>query len=442
MDVQFAEWLTRQRWYAGRGRILTRVEPGTVVALRSDVELMLLDATYATGPAERYQVLVCRGAAALADYADIATIGSDGSGPVIDALYDPGAAGHLLSLIADSAVVDDVAFVAEPGRSLPVGAAARMVGAEQSNTSVVFGDSAILKVFRRVIPGTNPDIELTGVLTRAGSAHVAPLLGEFHLRESDSVTTALGMVTAFAANAADGWDMATASTRDLFAEGDLHANEVGGDFAAESHRLGLAVADVHATLATELGTAVTHFPAGAMLERLAQVLTAVPAVREFASEIEGRYRELVDHPVPVQRVHGDLHLGQVLRTPETWLLIDFEGEPGRPLELRRSPDSPLRDVAGMLRSFDYAAYQRVLEGAGDPRLNKQLAMRAGEWARRNRDAFCDGYAEGIGDDPRAHAAVLSAYELDKAVYEAGYEARHRPTWLDLPLGSIARLLAG
>ena len=138
--------------------------------------------------------------------------------------------------------------------------------------------------------------------------------------------------------------------------------------------------------------------------------------------------------VQVQRIHGDLQLGQTLRTLTGWAIIDFEGEPAKSMAHRRDLHSPLRDVAGMLRSFDYAANHSG--GAAD----SQHAYRAQEWATRNRNAFCEGYAAVAGTDPRAAGPLLTAFELDKAVYEVAYEHGHRPSWEPIPLQAVVRLI--
>jgi maltokinase len=437
-SLPYTEWLPHQRWFAGRTRTLTGVEPVAMTHLPDGLDHVLLDAHYEEGPAERYQVFVGWNLDVAAELSAAALIGADGDRTASDALYDEHSAQRLLALIDTGAVVDGIRFVPEPGVALPVDAPARIGGAEQSNTSVVFDSAAILKVFRRVSAGINPDLELNRVLARAGCPNVARLLGAIESTTAEGEHLALAMVTEYAQNSAEGWAMATTSARDLYAEHDLNPDEVGGDFASESARLGEAVAHVHGTLAQEIGTQTAPPPTEAMLARLDTALAVVPDLAGMAGDIAAMLRAVGVEPIRTQRIHGDLHLGQVLRTPESWLLIDFEGEPGMPVEERRRPDSALRDVAGMLRSYEYAAFQLLLGQEDD----EEFARRARQWVDRNRDAFCDGYAAAAGYDPREDSALLRAYELDKAVYECAYEARYRPGWLRIPMQSIERIVNG
>jgi maltokinase len=177
-----------------------------------------------------------------------------------------------------------------------------------------------------------------------------------------------------------------------------------------------------------------------MLRRLDEAIVVAPALAEFEAGIRAVFDRFASAQAtaPLQRIHGDYHLGQVLRTDAGWVALDFEGEPAKTLAERRTPMSPLRDVASMLRSFDYASRHHLVEQAHP---TDKVVESAGEWAERNRSAFCDGYARVLGLDPRDAGPLLAAYELDKAVYEVVYETRNRPTWAGIPLSSIARVVS-
>jgi maltokinase len=436
-----AAWLPAQRWFAGRNRTVhaVRLVDSTVV-LEGDPQLVhvVVAVTHDAGQ-ERYQLLLgARGD--LPEHLVHGFVGAVGGRSVYDAVFDHDLTGQLLTLMADDATVGELRFAHLPDAELDLGTRARVLGVEQSNTSLVYGQQHILKLFRRLQPGVSPDVELHEALHSVGCEHLARPLGSI-TGTLDGRPTTLAMLAEFLPNAAEGWAMATASVRDLMAEADLHAHEVGGDFAGESRRLGQAVATVHADLdralghrdtdADELAAEVT-----AMHARLDAVLAEVPDLRPHEEAVRAAFDAAsgLRTPVRLQRIHGDLHLGQVLRTPLHWVLIDFEGEPSVPLARRRAPASPLRDVAGMLRSFDYAAHQQLAGHSSD----RQLGFRATEWALRNRAAFCDGYAD-VAADPREQAVLLRAFEVDKAVYEVAYEAAHRPDWLPVPLASIDRL---
>lgn len=432
-------WLPRQRWFGGDADAAATMRLRSIAPVLDTadlaVDLVLIGPAHAEAS---YQVLLAwRGAAA--PELEHARIGVIGDRWCYDALHDEAVTDALYAALATGAALGPI--TTHRHRPLPAGLAGTVLGAEQSNTSVVFGDQVIIKFFRRLVPGINPDAEIAAALDESG--YTAHLIGDLCI-DLDGTATTLGLATAFAANAADGWSMATTSVRDLLLEADLHADEVGGDFGGESFRLGVAVAQVHRALAGAFGTTAADSAEraeilGRMLRRARRLTGSVPALRPSADRIEQAFARLAESieatPMIMQRIHGDLHLGQVLRTVDGWLLIDFEGEPARPLAARRALDSPMRDIAGMLRSFHYAADHLAHIGGMDG----QQRYRATEWVVRNRDAFLDGYTSATGADPREQAALLTAFELDKAIYEVAYEHDHRPGWESTPLAAVAEL---
>lgn len=447
------EWLGRQRWFGAKGREVSAVEVVSATSLTDTeplLDLLVLAVSFADGgPAQHYQLLLGRRQEARGELEHV-TIGRVGGLCAYDALWDHTATAWLLEAVRAGRTIGAVRFVPEAGATLAPPGFGRVMGAEQSNTSVVFGERTIMKLFRRLNPGVNPDLELHRALRSVGSTEVAALQGAVEGTLGGQPTT-LAMLQDFAGNSADGWAMALASVRDLFAEADLRADEVGGDFAGEASRIGETVAIVHAELALALGTAERDPAelAATWSERLDAAARDAPVLAPYVDAVRAVYDAVAGLPDPIlaHRVHGDLHLGQLLRTTHGWLILDFEGEPSAPLAERRRPDSPMRDVAGMLRSFDYAAFFQLLSSdprafADDRTAPSPLLWHAKEWTARNRDAFCDGYAVRAGVDPRRHGPVLRAFELDKAVYEVVYETRSRPGWVPIPLSSIKRLTAG
>jgi maltokinase len=450
-----AGWLPQQRWFPGRGMALSELAIVSDVTLQADDPAMrhlIVQTTVGNGITGRFQVPVgCR--TELPSELSGALIGYKDGVAWYDALHDPELAQVLLTGMGEQRLAGPLRFIREPGGTGFAGEApdARVLGAEQSNTSLVFGEQAILKVLRRLFPGANPDLEVADALTRLGSTRVAAPYGWIET-DLDGEPVLLGVLSRFLAGASDGWTLALERLRRLYARHGAYGREyltepvaTGASiqalpFTDEARQLGLATAELHADMARAFGSrqmsaAERAGLAADMHSKLSQAITIVPELAGHEARIRSAYDALatLDGPVAVQRIHGDYHLGQVLLGPQGWVALDFEGEPAVPLAVRRAPAPALRDVAGMLRSFDYAARQQLV---GHPDAGP-LAPVASTWVRQCQAAFCGGYAAGGGTDPDDHGTLLRALTLEKAVYEVVYEYRHRPAWLSIPLDFVA-----
>ena len=394
--------LRQQRWFGARSRNPVSAEVADTARLPDPdmgASIVIARVRFADGSHELYQLV------------------ADDS---FDALAEAVREGE--SVAAEHGAV---AFGSLPERWPAVIGPAHMIGAEQSNTSVVLGDEVILKVFRRLHAGESPELEMLRFLTEHGFPNAPALLGWYGYAGAEIETT-LGVAQTFVPGAVDGWDLAL--------------TEVGRDperFLTPLHRLGEVTAALHNILGsdrrdpdfrpTPVPAAVASGLAESLAAEAAEVGLADPSHRLPAPADTGK----------AIRTHGDYHLGQVLwAADDDWLVVDFEGEPARPLPVRRQKHSPLRDVAGMLRSLSYVA-------AGAPLLNGVEVPSA--WEDRARASFLDGYlasvdADLLPADADSISRLVVLFELEKALYELRYERDHRPDWVEIPAAGIRRLL--
>lgn len=405
------------RWFGGKGLPgrVTALAPlpwltasGTLPAVRPEVATIAYD----DGRTDRYHLLT---GYTTAPEAAVVTWVDDpvhGTLAVVDATADPGCMRALLTGLTDAG---NPAMEWLDSTAIDPAAPTRVWPGEQSNTTVCVGDDRLFKVFRKLEPGRNLDVEVLAALNDSGSTPrlFGTLVGDLPCDDPAGTARAdLGMFVERVAGVRDGWQWAVercASERDITAE--------AGD-------LGVALKAVHRQLAEAFGTGAVEGDdlAAAMIGRLDAAVAEVPELGRFAAAARRSLGGLAGRRLATQRVHGDFHLGQTLRSADGWTIIDFEGEPLKPLAQRRLPDSVWRDVAGMLRSFDY-----VRGAHSDP-----TSPQARAWSSAARAAFLDGYCAGSPPD----APVLDAYELEKAVYEVVYEARNRPNWVHIPLGAV------
>jgi trehalose synthase-fused probable maltokinase len=413
--------------------------------------LALIEAVFSAGTHETYQVPL--GFRPAGEGWDERVICTAEDWTVYDGLADPAFGRELLHRMrSDSEVTVDegvLGFHRAPSASSdtvpthPRTVDVRPVGVEQSNSSIVFDDSLILKAFRRVEPGENPELELLRFLSARGFPNIAPLAGWYDF-EGRLVDATLGILQEFLDGARDGWELVLdelATDPDALLERVRALGEVTGELHTV---LGSEASDPAFSPGEPSTESLSILTANVdeQIERVFMELPETPATEPIlgrGQDVRERL-QLLSHigaGGKVIRTHGDLHLGQTMLTPDRgWAILDFEGEPARSLPERRLKRSPLRDVAGMLRSFSYAAAgSQILRGVTPPE----------DWEDRAREAFLEGYRAAVEPSllpPGQHATdqLLTVFELEKVVYELRYELNNRPDWVAIPVAGIVRLL--
>jgi len=445
----FQEWIVAQRWFGSKSREVSQIDFAETVTLRTEpplLVLVLVEARFGEGTHETYQVPL--GLRPAEDGWDQRVIEQADGWTVYDALADPAQGRELLHRIrqGDDVPVEDGLLRFRWAESAAAGVAGsvevRPVGVEQSNSSVVFGEELILKAFRRVEPGVNPELELLRFLSAREFTHIAPLAGWYEV-QGRQIDATLGILQEYLAGARDGWE--------------LVLDELAGGASVvldQLHALGQVTGEMHSVLGSDPedpafmpeepsveSLALLTADVDEQIERMFRDLPELDALSPLAGrgqDVRERLQMLshIGAGGRVIRTHGDYHLGQTMLTDRGWVILDFEGEPARPLPERRRKRSPLRDVAGMLRSFSYAAAgARILRGASPPQ----------DWEERAREQFLNGYRDRVDSSllppgQQAFDQLLAVFELEKAVYELRYELNNRPDWVGIPAAGIARLI--
>ncbi len=470
------EWLAVQRWFGGKARVIGGVELRDIVwlpATARPVAVVVADVFY--GPAgsdgsDRFSLVL--GLEDGPTDAAIAQVPGPEGAYVTDQAAEGDAVRALLAGLLGGPeargvnggllVYADTSPDARQVLAAPALASVRPVGVEQSNTSVRIGTTHVFKLFRRLEPGEHPQLEVGRFLAQAGFLAVPRLEGSLVYRAADGGESALGALEGWVANEGDGWRhllaRLEACRQDVHVRADLYADLVA---------LGETTANFHGALASETrldafspeavsaaDMALWQQAAEAQAERTFALLgqrlaTLTPDGARLAETVlasrHGTARQLpaLDHATDFDRIriHGDYHLGQTLRVPGGFVIIDFEGEPSKPLVARREKHCALKDVAGMLRSLDYAAATADLAAGAEATEAAPLTAM--------RQAFLEGYHAQAARSARrflpttaaARDAWAGLFELEKALYEVEYELNNRPTWVHIPLAALARLLA-
>jgi predicted trehalose synthase len=414
-EQELIEFVTGQRWFGSKTREVIHASILDRIALE-DSELQLVEIGFDTGTHETYQLVPDE---SFPELFDLIRRGTEVAGS--EGVVEFGSVRGEL----DAALAGEV----------------RVVTAEQSNTSAVFADELILKVFRRLEAGINPELELLRFLTEHEFKNIAQLAG-WYAYAGRQMTATLGILQQFVAGA-DGWDIA------------LDAATSGDEAFIDSlRRLGEVTGKMHTILGSDpnnptfapeptsveslgLLTATVDEEIESIFNDLPDDVPELEPIRGRGEEVREKLRLLTNlgGAGRVIRHHGDFHLGQTLWSGDDWIILDFEGEPARSLPERRRKRSPLRDVAGMLRSFAYAySASEVLRGTKAP----------DDWEERAREEFLIGYRDTVErtliPSGAAMDKLLRVFELEKAVYELRYELNQRPDWVSIPVAGIVRML--